>query len=464
MPTALVAEAGWNQVAADWRIFLDFGTVYAVRDSDGRVIATAATLPYGGQFAWISMVLVAGALSPAAGWRRGCCIAASPTSPPRASCRCSTRRRRGATVYAPLGFEDAGAISGSSAAARAARARCRRCLTAFASSRSMTRPGDDLTRYDATVFGADRSRVLARLRGRLPAADLVARAAGSRLRIPARPRRPHDDATGSAGRRGRRDRAGAARARPRAIDGPVYIDLADAKAPVRAWLDALGFAAQRPLTRMLLGRARELRRRGAHLRGGRAGARVNQLSTRRRSASAAPRVVHAFGPQPERPRGPDREFPRHLRAHARRRGPGGGQDHRRRQGRRAHGLHRDPHPAAPGNRSDGPAFHPENHETSGASRTESSPSTGTSSTSPGCNGSSAENRSRSYPAGMEGEMLKGHLDMIVLAALAPGPAHGYAVIEEIKRKERRARSTFAEGTIYPVLHRLEQGGLWPAAG
>ena len=28
---ALVAEAGWNQVLADWRIFLDFGTVYAVR-------------------------------------------------------------------------------------------------------------------------------------------------------------------------------------------------------------------------------------------------------------------------------------------------------------------------------------------------------------------------------------------------------------------------------------------------
>jgi DNA-binding PadR family transcriptional regulator len=29
---------------------------------------------------------------------------------------------------------------------------------------------------------------------------------------------------------------------------------------------------------------------------------------------------------------------------------------------------------------------------------------------------------------VEGEMLKGHLDMIVLAALAGGPAHGYAVI------------------------------------
>jgi PadR family transcriptional regulator, regulatory protein PadR len=59
---------------------------------------------------------------------------------------------------------------------------------------------------------------------------------------------------------------------------------------------------------------------------------------------------------------------------------------------------------------------------------------------------------------MEGEVLKGHLDMIVLAALAAGPAHGYAVIQEISR---RSGGTFdlPEGTIYPVLHRLEKNGL-----
>jgi PadR family transcriptional regulator len=59
---------------------------------------------------------------------------------------------------------------------------------------------------------------------------------------------------------------------------------------------------------------------------------------------------------------------------------------------------------------------------------------------------------------MEGEMLKGHLDMIVLAALSAGPAHGYAVIEEIRR---RTAGSFdlAEGTVYPVLHRLEEAGL-----
>jgi PadR family transcriptional regulator, regulatory protein PadR len=59
---------------------------------------------------------------------------------------------------------------------------------------------------------------------------------------------------------------------------------------------------------------------------------------------------------------------------------------------------------------------------------------------------------------MEGEMLKGHLDLIVLAALAAGPAHGYAVIEQIRLRSGGAFE-LPEGTIYPALHRLEHGGL-----
>ena len=55
-------------------------------------------------------------------------------------------------------------------------------------------------------------------------------------------------------------------------------------------------------------------------------------------------------------------------------------------------------------------------------------------------------------------MLKGHLDMIVLAALAAGPAHGYAVIEQIRQRSGEAFD-LPEGTVYPVLHRLEAGGL-----
>ena len=50
------------------------------------------------------------------------------------------------------------------------------------------------------------------------------------------------------------------------------------------------------------------------------------------------------------------------------------------------------------------------------------------------------------------------ISMIVLAALSAGPAHGYAVIEEIRRRSGQAFD-LPEGTIYPALHRLEQSGL-----
>ena len=59
---------------------------------------------------------------------------------------------------------------------------------------------------------------------------------------------------------------------------------------------------------------------------------------------------------------------------------------------------------------------------------------------------------------MRAETLKGHLDALVLATLRESPAHGYAVIEALKR---RSGGEFAlpEGTVYPVLHRLEAEGL-----
>lgn len=55
---ALSEEARWNQNEADWQFFLSRGVVFGVRDHDGRLIATAALLPYTEHEAWISMVLV----------------------------------------------------------------------------------------------------------------------------------------------------------------------------------------------------------------------------------------------------------------------------------------------------------------------------------------------------------------------------------------------------------------------
>lgn len=60
------------------------------------------------------------------------------------------------------------------------------------------------------------------------------------------------------------------------------------------------------------------------------------------------------------------------------------------------------------------------------------------------------------------EPVRGHLDALLLAILADGPAHGYAVIEELKRRSEGVFS-LPEGTIYPALHRLEQDGLLTSA-
>jgi DNA-binding PadR family transcriptional regulator len=59
---------------------------------------------------------------------------------------------------------------------------------------------------------------------------------------------------------------------------------------------------------------------------------------------------------------------------------------------------------------------------------------------------------------MSGEALKGHLGLLLLAALRGRPAHGYAIVEELKG---RSGGIFdlPEGTIYPALHRLERQGL-----
>jgi DNA-binding PadR family transcriptional regulator len=59
---------------------------------------------------------------------------------------------------------------------------------------------------------------------------------------------------------------------------------------------------------------------------------------------------------------------------------------------------------------------------------------------------------------MKGDVLKGHLDMLLLAAVRAGPAHGYALIEELRRSSGGAFD-LPEGTVYPALHRLERAGL-----
>ena len=55
------------------------------------------------------------------------------------------------------------------------------------------------------------------------------------------------------------------------------------------------------------------------------------------------------------------------------------------------------------------------------------------------------------------EAARGRLDLLLLAALAGGPAHGYAVIDRLRERSDGVFD-FPEGTIYPALHRLEEQG------
>ncbi len=68
---------------------------------------------------------------------------------------------------------------------------------------------------------------------------------------------------------------------------------------------------------------------------------------------------------------------------------------------------------------------------------------------------------------MAGEAIKGHLDALLLAVVADGPVHGYAVVERLRQRSD-GHFDLPEGTVYPALHRLEADGLlrssWAVVG
>jgi PadR family transcriptional regulator, regulatory protein PadR len=77
------------------------------------------------------------------------------------------------------------------------------------------------------------------------------------------------------------------------------------------------------------------------------------------------------------------------------------------------------------------------------------------------------NPRRTLVVPMRPELLKGHLDALLLAVLEPGPQHGYAVIESL-RMGSDGTLDLPTGTVYPALHRLERAGLitsdWQTVG
>ena len=240
---ALSVAAGWNQTAADWRFFIGAGTVLGSRSETGRLVATAAALPYGGKAAWVSMVLVA-----AEARHRG--LATALVGRCLAALRAEGRSPlldatpAGAAVYRRLGFADGfgferweGGVDGAAPAAGAGVAKSGPADAAEIAALDAAAAGFDRTALIHELLSRDSTRAWI---GAERQGFVIARAGQSATQIG-----PLVAATQS-GALALLDAALAA------SSGPVFIDV-----PVRcgAIADRLadhGFSRQRPFTRMAM--------------------------------------------------------------------------------------------------------------------------------------------------------------------------------------------------------------------
>jgi GNAT superfamily N-acetyltransferase len=245
---ALSQEAGWNQVAADWKIFFELGSAICLTRDD-RPIATAATLPYSGNFAWISMVLVSTA-ERRQGLARWLLRHSVDHLLSRKLVPALDATPAGRTVYVGLGFQDSWTMQ--RLVARTVRAPT---VEQNAETVRKLETGDwpQVIASDTAIFGADRSSLLHRLADRLPQAALVAERAGrvagfllgrdGRVMNQLGPLAADDDGIA---------RALLARAIAE-VPAPLTIDVPDRHCALGSWLATLGFIAERPYIRMIYG-------------------------------------------------------------------------------------------------------------------------------------------------------------------------------------------------------------------
>jgi DNA-binding PadR family transcriptional regulator len=62
---------------------------------------------------------------------------------------------------------------------------------------------------------------------------------------------------------------------------------------------------------------------------------------------------------------------------------------------------------------------------------------------------------------INGEILQGTLDLLILKTLVVGPAHGHTIAHVIERRSDDVLQV-EHGSLYPALHRLEDRG-WIAS-
>ncbi len=234
----LSEEAHWNQNEADWRFFLREGTVFGVRDGDGRLIATAALLPYTSNNAWIGMVLVT------QNWRRrGLATRLLDTCLEAAAKRGLTTwldaTPAGATVYGPLGFKPTLELRRLRFAGSA------RAAAKLASDGHL----DEIIARDRRAMGFDRSALLRELGGR-PDSQLISHGSAMALIRGGRTARHIGPLFA--------DDAGSATALIETIaqseTGAILIDVVSDHDELLKNLTSSGWTIERPFQRMRFGR------------------------------------------------------------------------------------------------------------------------------------------------------------------------------------------------------------------
>jgi GNAT superfamily N-acetyltransferase len=245
----LGVEVGWNQTADDWVFCIAHGTVFGARDDSGRLVATAAVLPYAGSsadqpgFAWVSLVIVTAS-------HRGRGLGTQMLQ----RCMATLRSRSltglldatpaGEKVYTPLGFKPVLGLQrwqGERNGDSGSRERVRPLAVG-----SLPRIGA----LDTRAFGAQRQPLLTNFQTRpgtrgfqtadesgyaLVRSGCVASYVGPVVAANARDAIALIDAATASAR------------------GRIFIDVPNPQTQITEWLGAHGFVVQRPLLRMALG-------------------------------------------------------------------------------------------------------------------------------------------------------------------------------------------------------------------
>jgi GNAT superfamily N-acetyltransferase len=237
---SLSKAANWNQNEADWRLMLEVGRGWGI-SVESTLAASTLVLPYGGDFAWVSMVLVLPEHR-----RKGFASRLLRTAMADLEQRHLTpvldATPAGRTVYTQEGFSDRW---------RFKRFYLKERKTARVDGKA--RPVRDadwkmMLELDREAFGASREKVLRDLHRRLPQSALIVDGKGFVLGRDGREARQIGPLVATDA-----DAARALLAHALAVvEPPLYVDLTD-HAGFEGLMDELGFRVQRPFTRMVRG-------------------------------------------------------------------------------------------------------------------------------------------------------------------------------------------------------------------